>query len=185
MMIEVEMKIPVNELSRYEHILQEIGAEFLGEEHHIDLYFQHPCRDFRVTDEALRVRICGDKIFLTYKGSKKDFKLKVRPEIEVEVSNAEKIMEILLLLGFKCVAKIRKRRRVYKAFNLKIALDSVSGLGNFIEIEAIVDEEYSNAIDKVKTIARYLNLPLDKSIIESYLELYLKKHGTPSSKSLT
>ena len=54
-MIEVEVKA-----RRGPEVLDKIlvmGALFKGTEHHHDIYFNSPKRDFRKTDEALRIRI--------------------------------------------------------------------------------------------------------------------------------
>lgn len=43
--------------------LGELGTEFIRDQHQLDTYFYHPCRDFKRNDEALRVRVVVDKYF--------------------------------------------------------------------------------------------------------------------------
>ncbi len=53
-MIEVELKGYASD-----EIFQRVRDEFkfIRKEYHEDTYYQHPCRDFSETDEALRIRI--------------------------------------------------------------------------------------------------------------------------------
>jgi len=51
-MLEIEIK------ARWRHTeepLLKVGAKFIGEERQEDIYFNYPQRDFRETDEALRI----------------------------------------------------------------------------------------------------------------------------------
>src|SRR3954470_1795817 len=82
-----------------------------------DQYFAHPCRDFAGSDEALRIRVAGDKAFVTYKGPKLDTTTKTRREIELPLDTADhdgsRFRSLLEALGFKAVAVVRKRRRTF------------------------------------------------------------------------
>ncbi|PKP56980.1 MAG: class IV adenylate cyclase, partial [Candidatus Altiarchaeales archaeon HGW-Altiarchaeales-1] len=64
-MLEVEVKAKINDLEKFEKRLNEINAKFLKKEIQEDIYFNHPCRDFAKTDEALRIRKTGNETFLT------------------------------------------------------------------------------------------------------------------------
>lgn len=147
-------------------------AKFLEEVREEDYYFNHPCRDFKKTDEALRVRK-SKKVYLTYKGARVDKETKTRKEIEVEVSDFDKILQILEELGFKFVAKVSKVRRIYVLDDLKITVDSVDGLGEFVEIE-LESEELERAKERIFSVAKMLGL--SKAIRESYLELLSKNN---------
>lgn len=175
-MIEVELKIPIKDLKKYEKRLLELNADFLGEEEQTDLYFQHPCKNFVETDEALRIRLVNGRAYLTYKGPRLSSEMKVRNEVEVEVLNAEKMQDILNYLDFKMIAVIKKVRRIYKVGNFKVSLDRVTKLGSFIEVEVITSGDDNDVINKIKKFASILDLPLDKGTVESYLEMYLKKY---------
>ncbi len=165
--MEVEVKFRLSEDVRDK---VERCAKFLRELVEEDVYFSHPCRDFRETDEALRVRK-SDGIYITYKGPKVDDFTKTREEIEVGVDSYE-VVEILKRLGFSPVAKIRKRRRIYNLGDVNICLDSVEGLGEFIEIEVKCDDVEIGR-RKVLEVARELGLK--ESITKSYLEMLLEK----------
>jgi len=173
--LEIEAKIPVRELSKYEEILMSRGAKFIGIQHQVDIYFQHPCRDFRLTDEALRVRLVNDKVYLTYKGSRREAGFKARPEVEVRISDYSKIVDILNNLGFKYVAKIEKIRKMYEIDNVVVSLDDVYGLGKFIEVEVRNYGNREKAIKRIERIIKLLRLPTSKVTTKSYLEVLLEK----------
>ncbi len=165
--VEIKFKLESGVRERIENI-----AKFLGEVREEDYYFNHPCRDFGKSDEALRVRK-SNKVLLTYKGPKVDRETKTRVEIEVEVEDFEKILKILKELGFRFFAKVSKVRRLYVFNDVKITIDRVEGLGDFVEIE-LESDDLEKAKERVFEIARMLGL---KGVIrESYLELLRKNH---------
>ena len=81
--MEAECKYRVPDVERARTRLKEIGAVFLRIETHRDTYLKHPSRDFRSTDEALRIREVDGEPFITYKGPRLAGPIKIRPEIEL------------------------------------------------------------------------------------------------------
>ena len=175
-MIEVEVKYKVEEIEPIIKKLKEMNAEIEEEVIEEDHYFNHPCKDFRSTDEALRIRIRGNSIELTYKGPKISDKTKSRVEVSIVLNSPlDSILKLLEHLGFTKVAVIRKHRKIYKLGDYKISLDEVESLGNFVEIELRTQREtLSDAELKVLVLARKLGLK-GKPILKSYLELFLEK----------
>jgi adenylate cyclase class 2 len=163
-MLEVEIKTRID-IEEIKDKLSKLGAKFIREQHQLDTYFYHPCRDFKKNDEALRVRVVADKYFLTYKGKKLDSQTKTREEIEIEVNC--KIFNLLRALAFSEIRKIGKERTFYRWGNLKIFLDKVEGLGEFLEIEG--DSWQSKR--KIFQLLDKLDIQRNKLIRKSYLEL--------------
>jgi adenylate cyclase class 2 len=165
MEVEVKFKLEEDIKKRIEEM-----AKFVCEVRERDLYFNHPCRDFVKTDEALRVRK-SEKVFLTYKGPKIDRETKTREEIEVEIGDFDKAVRILEKLGFKPVAEVFKVRRIYKIGDATICIDNVKGLGEFVEIE-VKSEDVEKAKSLVFKIAGEFGLknPITKSYLEMILE---------------
>ncbi|CAD5243884.1 class IV adenylate cyclase [Thermococcus camini] len=154
--------------------------EMIRKEYHEDTYFQHPCRDFAETDEALRIRVRRFnghfEAFLTYKGPKIDSNSKTRREIEVPLSDPDKHAEILARLGFREVMTVEKvREKYYVDKGVVIALDEIDRLGKFIEIEALAESE--DAVEEtVKRLKEILeNLGVKHFERRSYLELLLER----------
>ncbi|GAJ14793.1 unnamed protein product, partial [marine sediment metagenome] len=123
-MIEVEIKVQISDPTLIRKKFVEKQGSYKFSLIHEDTYFNMPkgLRDFKQTDEALRLRKSSrftrnnrDKIqqleyFYTYKGRKLDILTKTRNEIEIKLDNIEKMKEILDLLGFREVITIKKER---------------------------------------------------------------------------
>ncbi len=176
-MIEVELKGYADD-KIFEKVRERF--KFMRKEVHEDIYYQHPCRDFSKTDEALRIRIKRFnghfEVFLTYKGPKLDTMSKTRKEIEVPISDVDAYSALLSYLGFKEVLTIRKvREKYYVEKGVTITLDEVEGLGKFIEIEKLVKEgeNIQKEVRKLRMILK--NLGVEKFERKSYLELLLEK----------
>ena len=58
-MIEVEIKVPLSnyDTDQLREAILNLGGEYLTSETQCDTYFDHPCRSFQQTDEAVRVSI--------------------------------------------------------------------------------------------------------------------------------
>jgi len=159
MALEAELKAPCVDA---ESKVKALGATYVKSETQHDVYFTHPCRNFRETDEALRLRR-SDRLLITYKGPKRESDLKVRQEIEFEVK--EDAFTLLECLGFKKAFEIKKARRTYRLGGLTLCCDSVDGLGEYLEVESMGDDA-ENILDVFKRL--HLG---DKVTTKSYSEL--------------
>src|SRR5688500_13000058 len=114
MQLEVEQKYRVGDAVALRERLAELGVAFAASVEQADAYFNHPSRDFAVTDEALRIRSVGERNLITYKGPKLDRRAKTRREVEVPIGDgattAAQFSEVLTPLGFRLTAVVRKRR---------------------------------------------------------------------------
>jgi adenylate cyclase class 2 len=183
MQYEVEIKLPLGDMRQtIEEQLDNAGAEFVGLIRQSDHYFNHPQRDFAVTDEALRIRSVNEKNWITWKGPKIDSRTKTRREIELPLGDSSEtaagFAEILTLLSFRSVATVVKDRRVYrmdfKGAQCEIALDDVVDVGSFLEIELIADESnLASAQDTVVELGSLLGLHETEQ--KSYLEMLLEQ----------
>ena len=175
-MIEVEVKGYADKEGLKK--LREV-CELIEEKRQVDLYFNHPSRDFRETDEALRIRIDEfkgiKKYFLTYKGPKLDEKSKTREEVEVEVEDAQKMAKLLDKLGFRKTLEIVKRRWVFKHGEYMLFFDEVEGLGTFIEVETTVENLNEFPLKRDEMIDFLKEIGVNKLERRSYLELALEK----------
>lgn len=182
MKYEVEQKHQVTDEAALLARLHERGVQLEKPIEQSDQYLSHPCRDFATTDEALRIRVVGDKAFVTYKGPKLDTTTKTRREIELPLDTADhdgsQFGILLAVLGFTPVAVVRKRRRTFQItvgeYEVEGALDDVDQLGCFVELELQADDEdLENAKQVIAELAANLNLgPSER---RSYLELLLEK----------
>lgn len=187
-MYEVELKFRIADLPAIERALAGLGAEFNAAIAQVDRYFAHPARDFAVTDEALRLRRVGDDVAITWKGPRLAGGTKTRREIELPLgavagsgpggqpATLDRWTDLLEALGFRRVLEVAKRRRpgrlVWEGANVELALDAVTGLGDFLELESIATpEDVSAAQARLESLARALRCGAPEP--KSYLELLL------------
>ncbi len=184
---EVEVKIPIYDQDLIVNKIQQAKGQKLRSEVQSDMYFEHPCRSFSTTDEAVRLRRTYSEntvpsesdihVELTYKGPKVDNTTKTRLEYTSIVNDGDSIVSILHHTGFTHVATITKHRVFYDVDGISISIDNVNEVGLFVEFELIShnDDDITNARKRIFALISSLGLDPNKTIRESYLELYLQK----------
>ncbi len=175
--LEVEVKFRCGNQGELRERLRESGAKLVDVVDMVDVYLQHPCRNFAETDEALRVRFYRsslrheESVELTYKGPRLEGWAKSRVELVVKVRDFEGILEVLKSLGFTEVARIVKHREFYELEGVEVSLDRVEGLGDFVELE-----DRGVGAGGLRRVAERLGL--SEVVHETYLELYLKSRAS-------
>lgn len=140
-MKDIEIEIQVNiENSKQLLSFLEKNANFQKENHQVDEYFSPAHRNFietRPVKEWLRLRDSGGKYSITYKNWYFDENGKSHHcnEYETKIEDSTQLRKILDVLNFKPLVKVDKVRRVWTYKDYEIAVDSVVGLGDFVEIE--------------------------------------------------
>ncbi len=195
-MIEVEIKAKISDPELMRKCFKEKQGIYKFSLMHEDTYFNMPngLRDFKKTDEALRLRksikfIKDNKweeqekeVYFTYKGKKIDKSTKTREEIDLKIEDYGKMKRILTLLGFKEVLSVKKERELfkfdYKNYSIEALIDYLPILNqHFIEVEYLTD-----SLEKIEEIQEVLfdflslfNIKKEDSIQKSYLELVNEK----------
>jgi adenylate cyclase class 2 len=152
--------------------LVKTGYSVVGEYIERDTYYNHPCRDFSKTDEALRLRTRrgsdGTVSFLTYKGPREIIRenIKSRIELEIKISDPVSMDKILEKLGFKKVLSFSKKRIVLRRDHVEIDVDELFGVGSFIEIET----RNTNLINEFYRAMNKCLRPVKKTYLEICLE---------------
>jgi adenylate cyclase class 2 len=166
---EVEMKFRGADHAALALRLAELGGRAGGEVEQVDIYLAHPSRDFRETDEALRLRRDGaEEVELTYEAG---------PDALAQMER------LFVNLGFRPVATVRKTRIPYRlefeGRPMEVGLDSVDGLGVFAEVEAIArgPADLPEAQQFVLELAGRLGLGADQVETRSYLRMLLERIG--------
>lgn len=169
--MEMEIKARVEDFREIIRIIEGMGAKYLKRIRQSDIYFNHPCKDFMKSDEALRIRV-SDSTYITYKGPRTEDEIKSRYEVELKVEDGGKAKEILQKLGFSYAGTVVKMRTIYELNGMKISLDSVENLGNFVEIEILGENTEENR-EKLSQMAKELGLK--EYVRETYLEILKNK----------
>jgi adenylate cyclase class 2 len=179
--MEIEGKYRVEDAIGLLAQLELLSAKELESEAQEDHYLRHPARDFRITNEALRMRRVNDHWHITYKGPRQEGLFKTRPEIELPLADGSEVgwLRIWENLGFEPVAVVRKTRRVFCLGHfhpgLNVTLDDVSFLGIFAEVECVVHsaQEHAGAEQAIGSAANALGLRYVEK--RSYLSMLLEQ----------
>ena len=194
-LIEVEIKVKLSDPEKFRQEFEKQGGNYKLSLFHQDTYYNMPLglRDFRNSDEALRIRKSIEynkkeeskkeiNFYLTYKGAKLDRTTKTRKEIETVIGDGEKVMQILEALEFRKVLTVEKDRELYEFYfhgkTIEVLLDFLPILNNhFIEVELQTEREEN--IEQTREILfnflKKFQISKNESIRKSYLELILER----------
>lgn len=191
-MIEVEVKLKIDSAESIEKKLIELGFKKGQTLQEIDYYYNGVDRDFRASGEALRLRlvesldgsaVVADRpgeplIQMTYKGPKLDNVSMSRVEHQVNIDNFETMLSILSSLGYKPVEPVIKLRRELFSEEICACVDTVDGLGDYLELEIMADKEShrENALDRISVVLKQLGYSISDTTTTSYLSMLEKAH---------
>ena len=185
-MIEVEIKLPLRrqekteETGRIAEVLCSMGFRKAARFRQRDTYFDNAAREIRGGGKALRIRETEDLMKgivtaeLNFKGPRMDQVSMTRQELETEVGQAETGRRILAALGFSPVLpEVVKERTEYRREEITAALDRVEGLGDFLELESMADEETENGkvLQKLEELLGELGYQMGDTVTRSYLSM--------------
>lgn len=180
-MLEVELKFHLTDEAALRRELAQFDVAWHAAEEQIDCYFNHPARDFAQTDEAVRLRQIGGQNVITYKGPKLDATTKTRREIELPIAPGKEGLaqfgQLLEVLSFRRVAEVHKVRAkgkfTWQDWPVEVALDDVTGVGKYVELEIQADESALPAARQaILELAARLNLTQQER--RGYLDLLLR-----------
>jgi len=137
--VEIEIQVKIENSKALIDFLEKNG-EFKGENHQIDEYFSPAHRNFlepRPMHEWLRLRNSNGKYSINYKNWHFDDTGRSYhgDEHESKIEDLEQVKEILEALNFKMCVEVDKLRKIWIYKDYEVAVDSVRGLGDFVEIE--------------------------------------------------
>jgi len=130
--INLEIKARCPDPERVRSVLRSKNARFAGTDHQIDTYF-------RVHEGRLKLREGNIENALVYYQRPNQDGPKTSDVLlhKVEPNSA---LKDILTKSLGVLAVVDKQREIYYVDNVKIHIDAVQGLGNFVEIEAAGDE---------------------------------------------
>jgi adenylate cyclase, class 2 len=162
-----EFKARSNRNKELEKRLQQLDAEFVGEDHQIDTYFNVPVGRLKLREGII------ENALIYYKRA--DTANAKQSDVLLHRSNPDKALKEVLraALGIKTV--VEKHRRIWFADNVKIHFDRLEGLGEFVEIEAIDNGSLSfkKLQEQCRQFANLFNIQEDDYVAGSYSDLLL------------
>lgn len=133
-MPNIEMKAPFKDLAKARQKAKDLGGKFLWKDEQIDTYFQTKKGKLKLRQSRLN----GSELLPYLKTE--DGGLKRSDYVRLPTLEPQLLAVILdQLLGTKTV--VRKIREVFLIDNVRVHLDEVDGLGNFLEFEAVFEED--------------------------------------------
>jgi len=168
--LNFEFKANTKDVVAAEKKLLTLSPIFKGEDHQIDTYFNTP-------KGRLKLREGNIENSLIYYERKNTAGAKQSNILLYEHQPNETLKQILTTTnGIKTI--VDKKRKIYFIENVKFHFDTVEGLGNFIEVEAI-DSDGSIGVEKLKEqctyYASFLGVQPSDYIAVSYSDLILDK----------
>jgi len=165
-MTNLEIKADCRDLKRIEGILNSLNVEFLSEGFQRDTYFKVSRGNLK-----LRETNTGEDFLIWYKRREKA-EPKLSEYYIYQTQESQKLKNFLRnAFGEKII--IEKVRKIYLYKNVRIHLDRVKGLGNFIELEAVLSKY---GIDKeskenINFLVKKLCIEKEDLLKSSYTEI--------------
>lgn len=170
--IEIEIQANVEYIEPLMKFLEE-KADFKSERYQLDEYYTPSDKDFTATRPVLkwlRLRDAAGKYSINYKNWHLDKEGKTNhcDEYETKIDDINTLRNIFLAIGFKQIVKVEKVRKDWHFEDYGISIDSVKGLGDFVEIEYIGDDNDADPKKVTDSMIEFLkNLGCGK-VIRNY-----------------
>jgi len=166
--VNIEIKAACKDHDRIREILENHQADFKGIDHQVDTYF-------RVTSGRLKLREGNIENNLIHYVRENQEGPKQADITLFKTAFGSGLKDILTKsLGILTV--VDKLREIYFIGNVKFHLDKVEGLGTFVEIEAIGEDENADKEQLLRQCHHYLTLfgiPDEDLIAGSYSDMLL------------
>lgn len=166
-----EFKARCTDIFQAETILQLKHPVFVGTDHQTDTYFN-------VTTGRLKLREGNIENALIYY-ERSNIAGAKQSDILLYQHQPDKTLKQILItsLGIKVV--VEKIRKIYFIDNVKFHFDEVKGLGNFLEVEAI-DQDDTIGIEQLKKQCDYyvslFGIKAENFMAGSYSDMLLEKN---------
>ncbi len=141
-MREVEVKAKVGSLDMVLERLESLGCTLSQPLTQEDFIFVQSDVDFEniaLGTTVLRIRIQNGGSYFTLKQSRTN-ELDCIERV-VMINDAQQMIDIIVLMGYKMVAHVKKERVETKVGHYNICLDRVDNIGSFLELEMLVPDD--------------------------------------------
>jgi predicted adenylyl cyclase CyaB len=134
MHLNVEIKARCNDDKAVRDYLRQHSANFTGTDHQVDTYF-------KVNNGRLKLRQGNIENSLIHYARTNQAGPKDSQVSMIAVLDGEKLKSVLMH-ACGILVEVKKEREIYFIGNVKFHVDTVPGLGNFVEIEAIDNDGF-------------------------------------------
>ncbi|MEI7512791.1 MAG: class IV adenylate cyclase [Candidatus Uhrbacteria bacterium] len=174
-MKNIEIKVRVDNRTNMLRNIQKLGAKKIGLLRQTDSYY-------KVSNGRLKLREerPPDHTALIYysRPDDKQSKLSEYDILNIAKDDSKKFKNILSK-ALSTLVVVKKNRSLYQYKNTRIHLDSVSGLGDYLELETVITKQsLSHAKNEHETVVKALELNTCEIIAVSYSDLLMKTKAT-------
>lgn len=176
-MYEIEIKIKLTEPFIVQRKLENIGCSFTSNVTQIDeVYVTEPDRflDSWPGKRVMRIRNQNTGFLFTVKQHRSN-PLDCE-EFEKPITSPDEVRMIVQSLGYQHIISVRKVRKTCSHKGMTFCLDTVEGLGSFLEIEKLSTEQ--NTSDIQHELAQFIESELgllDHNVITEGYDMLLYK----------
>jgi predicted adenylyl cyclase CyaB len=135
--INVEIKARCESVDRVRDVLKKRRADYRGEDRQIDTYFRTPTGRLKLREGSI------ENGLIHYERDNQSGP-KVSRVTRYETDHSGQTLKEVLTRALGVITVVDKRREIYYIENVKIHIDTVRGLGSFVEIEAIGGDSVSD-----------------------------------------
>jgi adenylate cyclase, class 2 len=177
MKLEIEVKAKVNDFEELKNKLKELGCVLSEPTIQDDYIYNKKGINLKEKKDTpvLRIRQQGEKILFTLKKNRNNELDCIEKELEIKDKN---IMEdIFVLLDYEKTVEVHKKRIKTNYKEYEICLDEVDGLGSFIEVEKLSDEDGEKIQNELFDFLETLGISKSNRVFQGYDTLvYLKNN---------
>ena len=169
-MKEVEVKAKVRDK---EGLLEALGREGVGLSEPITqidhVYARKDLPDFVECEDGeifLRIREQKGKLIFTLKQPQNNDL--VCTEHELEIGNKEEMHSIMEIMGYEKKVEVVKTRQKARFRKYEICVDEVEGLGSYVELEEMTDDDPNAAQYEMFKLLESLGITKDDRVLRGY-----------------
>ena len=162
----IEVKARVASLDRARQVAREIPADFKGTLHQVDTYFS--CSQGRLKLREIK----GQGAELIWYSRSDEGKPRASDYIICEIEHP-RVLTVLLDSALSTIGRVEKRRELFLWKNVRIHLDDVSGLGTFLEFEAVMQDSSDDAEGHslVQALVEEFHISASDVLKRSYIDM--------------
>ncbi len=170
--VNFEFKAHLKNEARLRATLVQLGARRVGTDHQVDTYFRVPRGRLKIREGNL------ENALIYYRRSNQTRPR--RSDVEMVPLAKGNALRALLTEWLEPWSVVEKRRQIYFVSNVKIHLDRVKGLGEFVEVEAISHgQDPQKARRQAAKFRRLLGIAHSGIVGQSYADLVRERSVRP------
>jgi len=168
----LELKARCGDLNEAHRRVRAIGAVDQGSSHDIDTYFRVPSGRFK-----LRELDGGPRGVLIYYDRPDEAHSRYSDYYLAHIADCASLKN-LLTAAFDILVVVEKDRHLYMYGDTRIHLDTVEGLGTFVELETVIrGQREVDAVAEHEYVKEALALDHGETLAVSYSDLVLARSG--------